>query len=153
MVSPLAGVSNEAWTEFVRALGAPECASAVSDGGNLGLFLFSPARLETLGAMRNIKRERVSGRQVVTGEFVPPMTQAQFLEDTNLQYRAFARSCQDYAPRVARYVDAPRLTLSGLLAVAHYAGVKGLRAWVGSREDRMFHPFTTASFERCNGFF
>lgn len=155
VTSPLPTVPDASWTNFVRLMGSPECATGKTDKGYLGLFLFSPARLAHFGAVTNVRRE--NGK--LEGDFVPPLTEPDFLRSPALQYRAFARSCGEYASRLARWpaplpeVDATRTTLSGLLAVAHRAGLKGLRRWLRSAEDRRLHPFTSAGFDLCNGLF
>lgn len=46
-----------------------------------------------------------------------------------------------------------KITLSGLLGVAHVAGLEGLVGWLEHREDRKRFPHTTATFAVTNGVF
>lgn len=158
-VSPIAGVAVDDWAEFVERMAEPSCAYIVNAAGFVGLFLFSMARLARLGVVANLRREpREDGTSKWVGEFVPPLTLEEFLESTDLQYRAFERSCVEYhralLPRtVPAMVDGIEVSLSGLLSVCHRAGEKGLAAWLSDPHDRLSHPFTTETFTRCNGVF
>lgn len=128
--SPLEGVGDEPWTEFVGLLGNPKNVSREALSGHLGLFLFHPLRLNRLGIISDGK----------------------FLRSPASQYRALVTSFQDYVPLLKRDVTARR-TLSGLLGVAHRAGLRATRKWIRSDDDKANHPFTTATFELVNGIF
>jgi hypothetical protein len=55
---------------------------------------------------------------------------------------------------VGTEVDGVPLTLSGVLSVAHRAGLPGLSSWVVNPRDRQrFSRNTTAYFTRGNGLF
>src|SRR4029077_2270565 len=61
---------------------------------------------------------------------------------------------------IGRAIDLPgdtagphTITLSGLLGVAHIAGLEGLVSWLEHREDRKRFPHTPAMFTRTNGVF
>jgi hypothetical protein len=128
--SPLEGVEDEPWTEFVGLLGNPKNVSREALSGHLGLFLFHPLRLSRLGITSDGK----------------------FLRSPAAQYRALVLSFKDYEPLLKRDVTAQR-TLSGLLGVAHRAGLRACRKWIRSDEDKANHPFTTSTFELVNGIF
>lgn len=128
--SPLEGVEDESWTEFVTLMGNPKTVGKEALSGHLGLFLFHPLRLNRLG---------------ITGD-------GRFLRSPAAQYRALVMSCEDYSPLLKRSVT-EKQTLSGLLGVAHRAGLRGARKWIKSDDDKAKHPFTTATFELVNGVF
>lgn len=157
--SPIPNVPDTAWAVFVESMAEPQCATIVNDAGFVGLFLFSMARLGALGVVTQLRREpRDDGGSAWVGEFVPPLTLDTFLGEPLLQYRAFKRSCAEYWKQleplvVPAVVDGTEVSLSGLLAVAHRAGFKGLSKWLMSAEDRIGHPFTTETFLKCNGVF
>jgi hypothetical protein len=157
--SPIPRVDDESWGVFVETMAEPACAGVVNDAGFVGLFLFSMARLGALGVVTRLRREpRDDGGSAWVGEFVPPLTLETFLSEPLLQYRAFKRSCGEYYRQleplvVPSVIDGVEASLSGLLAVAHRAGFKGLGKWLMSAEDRVGHPFTTETFLRANGVF
>lgn len=157
--SPIATVDHESWGVFVETMAEPACAGVVNDGGFVGLFLFSMARLGALGVVTQLRREpRDDGGSAWVGEFVPPLTLETFLGEPLLQYRAFKRSCAEYYKQLAlmtvpAFIDGTEVSLSGLLAVAHRAGFKGLTKWLVSAEDRIGHPFTTETYLKANGVF
>lgn len=128
--SPLDGVDSVAWTEFVTLMGNPLTVSKEALSGHLGLFLFHPLRLDRLG---------------ITGD-------GRFLRSPASQYRALELSCLDYQPFLKPKVTSNQ-SLSGLLGVAHRAGLRGARKWIRSADDKAKHPFTTATFELVNGIF
>ena len=128
--SPLEGVDDGAWTEFVTLMGNPKTVAREALSGHLGLFLFHPLRLNRLG---------------ITGD-------GRFLRSPAAQYRALVLSCTDYHPFLKPKVTEVQ-TLSGLLGVAHRAGLRGARKWIKSDDDKAKHPFTTATYELVNGIF
>ncbi len=155
--SEILGVSDEGWTAFAKAMRTAQ-PGAVSASNALGMFELKPRRLADLGLMRSISSTRsATGRMVWIGEFVAPLSQKKFLADPKLQYRAFAKSMSEYV-RGLRNGTIPRpdgghpegMTLSGVLAVLHRCGPKGLKNW--NEADKRF-PDTVALFERANGAF
>lgn len=154
--SEIDGVSDEAWTEFARALKTAE-PGAVSASNALGMFELRPRRLADLGIMRNVSMVRSPTKRMVwVGEFVKG-TQKQFLASPKAQYEAFAKS-------MGLYVDGLRdgsiarpdggvpdgMTLSGVLGILHRCGPSGLKNW--NDEDKRFDE-TIALFQRTNGIF
>lgn len=162
--SPLKGVTDEQWKAYLRALATPSHSGKVSAKLALGAFLFTYPRLADLGLVRNVRRATLNGRPVWTGDFVAPLTLERFLDSPTLQLEAMAKSAVDYAPKVrvlfdkylgARFVGATNqpATLSGLLAIAHRGGLKGLASWVKNEGDRAKFPNTTAAYNAANGIF
>lgn len=145
--SELAGIEDDAWTDFVLAMKTQEL-GAVSASNELGMFGLRPRRLADLGLMRNLKGVRSpTERMIWIGEWVPPLSEAKFLADPRLQYRAFCESMKRYAAGMGAIPDG--LSLSGALAVLHRCGPGGLETW--SREERF--PSTEALVEKTNGIF
>lgn len=158
--SPLPEVSDDAWTRYVRlmATGRP---NSVSPGGHLGVFGLGLRRLEDLGLVRNSRKVERDGRQVWEADWVSPHTLEGFLSDATLQYRAFVKHTLDHRRRIlerhaqaiGQSYAAKAATLSGLLAVAHQAGLQGLARWLENEGDRQRFPNTTAAFIRAAGIF
>lgn len=152
-------VPADRWTAFVRAMGNRK-AKDVDARGKFGMFGIGARRLVDLGLMRNPKKGTVNGQKGVwTAEWVPPHSQEKFLSSPEAQYRTFVASMIDYRRAINQQmqgkgqpapVNGKRVTLSGLLAVAHHAGMGGLEKWL-SGERRV--PVTTAAFERATEIF
>ncbi len=151
--SPLKNVSDAAWTRFVTAMRSAKLGD-VSPSNALGIFEIMPRRLADLGILVNTRRVKspVSGRTVVVGEFVAPLTEAAFLTCPVAQYNAFRDSVKDYAARIDRgELAVPAgLTKSGALAVLQRCGPSGLSTW--EDEKRRF-PATVAVVKRANEVF
>jgi hypothetical protein len=158
--SPLPEATDDVWTRYVRlmATGRPE---NISPGGHLGIFGLGPKRLEDLAFVRSSRKVERDGRQVWEAEWVAPYSLERFLGDGALQYKAFAKSTLDHRARILeRHADAvgktfatKTATLSGLLAVAHQAGLRGLARWLEDEGDRQRFPNTTAAFIKATGIF
>lgn len=155
--SPWADVTDDQWARMVKCLVAAPV-DHVSAKGALGMFLYDPRRLETLGLMTGVARD-AAGRWA--GEFTPPMTAARWLGSPRIQARTLARDMTRLRNRIeAQYADAigrdfmgRRATLSGLLAVAHATGPDRLGKWIASDSDRERFPNTTILYLRATGIF
>ena len=117
-------------------------------------------RLCDLGAMGNPRMVQHEGRQVWNADWIDPTSLRAFLDDGMTQYGLFAQSIQNYAEDAALRsmvgvtVDNSKATLSGLLTVAHRAGLPGLSSWVTDPKNRAkFRDNTTAHYARANGLF
>ena len=144
------------WRHFVRVLSVAS-PTYVGPRGHLGMFMYDPRRLETLGVMHNIRADE-SGKR--TGEFTPPFSASRWL-DPRVQGAVFQR---DMA-RMRRIVTAAHdseigkvhagrpATMSGLLAVAHAAGPAGLKSWLANDADKTRFRNTTAAYLRTTGIF
>jgi hypothetical protein len=153
--SPIEGVSDAAWTEFVLAMRVAALGT-VSANSDLGMFAMKPRRLADLGLVKDLKRERSPlGPMVWTG--VWKMSQEKFLASPSAQYSAFTRS-------MTRYVDALKagelplpeggvpedMSLSGMLAILHKCGPSGLRTW---NDEANRFELTITLYEATNGVF
>lgn len=147
--SPLPGVSNEAWVRFVSALEVQPI-RAVSDSGGLGAYDMRPRRLQELGLARVGKLTRsVRGRFKNECEFVPPLTQSQFLNDPVAQYRALVLSITSYHRDLTsgKLRKPEEMSLAGALAILH-RGMRGaLRSWPELfSETRALHDRARGAF-------
>lgn len=155
--SEIPNVSDEAWTCFVFAMKTAQ-PGAISASNALGMFELKARRLADLGLVKDIKRARSPlGRLMWVGEFVPPLTQRDFLSKSAVQYRTFVDSMRLYIDGLCNgTIVKPEggfpagMTLSGALAVLHRGGPNGLKGW--NDEDDRFED-TVALFERANGIF
>ncbi len=154
--SPIPDVSRDAWSKFVKAMMTGK-AGEVGPRGKVGLFQMSVRRLEDYGLMKNA---RMSGpKRMWTADWAVP--QQRFLADHRLQYKLFEKSMQNYAkqilerykPAVGTVFEGTRATLSGLLAVAHAAGIDGLGKWLKNDPPRAKFKATTEAYGRANGIF
>jgi hypothetical protein len=141
--SPIAGVSDDAWREFVMRLEreAPSYQSA----RHVGQYRQRRERLAELG----IDPKRILGS-----------AQAQRAAlDVDLidahRHAADGGLLGNLGRRIALPgSDAPRaITLSGVLGVIQCAGLDGAASWLESQRDRKRFPHTTQAFTRSNGVF
>jgi hypothetical protein len=149
--SELPGVDDARWTQFVRAMVCADC-DAVSESNAVGMFQFMPRRLHDLGLVKNINRSTgPTKRTIYVAVFVPPLTASKFLKNPDEQYRAFSKSCRDYATKISdgEIKKDPGMSLSGALAILHRAGPKGLDTWASGER----FPSTVSKFERIEGVF
>ena len=160
--SPLGTLANDAqWTQFVNANKAPGGPRSITPSFGIGWFAFGAKRLVDLGMMSHPRRGTYRGRSVWTGTWKPGLNINKFLADSLLQYRLFSQSMaryasmimQRYRPYIGRTVDGRRITLSGLMAVARYAGPRGLSSWLQNPAIRRKFTKTTEAFARLNGLF
>ena len=129
--SPLAGVSDEAWTRFVRALQVAALGAVTTARGHvLGCYEMRPLRLGDIGVMRGLRAETVNGARIWHGDFVPPIpTLEAFLASRDAQYDALVRSTVLYDADIAPGGAPKELGRAGGLAVLHRAGPKALASW------------------------
>ena len=151
--SPWKDVPSAAWTKFVKAMGDRKTKD-VDPRYRLGIFGIGARRLVDLGIMKNPKKTTWKDQKGVwLAEWLPPHSEEKFLSSPEAQYRSFMASMIDYRRSInQQFADKPapkpvsgkRVSLSGLLAVAHHAGMGGLGKWL-SGERRV--PATTKAFE------
>lgn len=158
LTTPFKQVPTIQWSKFVRLL-AKGKEGTITKGARYGLFLFGVRRLADLGLVTNVKRGTYRGQTVWTGMWVPPYSEAIFLESSRLQYRAFIKSMMEYAKKyiVARKqyptifkIGTMQITMSGFLAFAHLVGFLGA---INSLKSGNVKPDTLAFVKRANGLF
>ncbi len=158
--SPFSNVPGEAWTKYVNGQRSGKL-NTQSPGNYLGIWLMGARMLQDLGYMRNVKlvKRAETGKQVWDGEWISPYSLQRFLSDAALQYEAFRRMSErdanyiraKHAATLAAKQKLPVITLSGLMAVAKQAGLKGMDEWIANPSTRK--ASTTAQFEKFNGLF
>lgn len=152
LVSPLPGVPDASWTRFALGMATASPGSR-SARGHLGMFRMGLPRLEDLGYLKQKKAEG-TGAPVV--EWQAPLSEKVFLLSPELQYQAFSESMVDHRKQIlarhggalGRVLAGRPATLSGLLGVAHQAGLAGLDTWIAAGGDRKRYPNTTAAYVR-----
>lgn len=152
--SEIEDVSDEAWTKFVMLM-RTSAYGDVSATGALGAWEMRPKRLADLKLMANVRQVAGPGRTAWAGEFVGDLTQRKFLESPEAQYMAFAESMRRYAAglksgEISRASETEDMTTSGMLAILHRSGPRGLKNWSDRR--RRFSD-TVDLFDKVNGVF
>ncbi len=155
--SPFPGVSDYRWTKFVQlvATGKPK----VSASNHVGLFMFAWPRLVELDAAANLRKDD-NGRYLADMTLKPEMTVEDFAKHPLAQYRVFEASMKQYNTRLnpfRRYIgqtaEGKTVTWSGLLGIAHRAGIQALSSWLQNPDERKRFPNTTATFLKTTGVF
>lgn len=155
--SEIRNVSDAAWTNFVLTMKTAQLGS-ISASNDFGMFEIKARRLVDLGSAKDLRRARSpSNRLVWICEFVPPLTQREFLSSPSAQYDTFIKSTRAYIEGL-RDGSVPKpdggfpvgMSLSGALSILHRCGPSGLKGW-NDPDDRF--PNTAALFERTNGIF
>lgn len=129
--------------------------------GRMGMFLYDPRRLEVMGVVR-VTRGAGSRR---SGEFKSEKAHTLWLQAAT-QLAVFARDMAKmranvdaaHGSEVGRPHAGRVATLSGLLAVAHAAGLKNMGSWLASADgdasgDKMRFGNTTMAYLRATGIF
>lgn len=156
---PIDCLTRKAWLAFVRVF-VNRDSHAITPNFRLGAFEMTVPRLCDLGAMENLRLTHHNGWQVWDADWKKPASLVEFLDDALGQYELFAESIRRYSLDelvrgfVGTKIDEHTATLSGILAVAHRAGLPGLSSWIVNPKDRRrFSRNTTTYFERANGLF
>ena len=158
--SPFMAASDRAWTDFVRVL-AVQDPTARSPGGRIGRFDMHLRRLAEIGWVRGLRRG-ADGNLEAT--WVEPMTEARFLGDSWVQYRALVATLKQarlalvdrgvaVATGDASNNTASSISLSGVLALAYRLGADGAVKWMRSPTERARQRIATALFKSANGLF
>lgn len=152
-----AKIDRAGWEEFVSAMEtAPR--NKISARYKLGAFQMDARRLADVGVMTSARKVSYGPEMGVwMGKWAEGLSEKDFLGSIPLQYAAFVRSIRATAPKVSKYVgtvvEDKTATLSGLLGVAHVAGVTGVESWVADPGVRRRFAATTGVFHRTNGIF
>lgn len=138
--SPLQGVSNDDWTEFVVKLQTQD--PTYRDDKHVGAFHHSKRRISELG----LDPEKLGG-------------------DREAQYAALEADVKDASERYKRLINEwsgdvitlngqqMSVTRSGLYGLLKCAGFEGAKEWLTDENGRMRYPNTTAMFLNTNGLF
>lgn len=148
--SQLPGVSDDAWTRFVRAL-ETQPLDAVTGSGSLGCYEMRPKSLVDLGLMANL---RTSTSGALEGDFFLPLTQRRFLASPVAQFNALCDILERFDADIGRK-GVLGLSRSGALAVLHRAGRGGLKHWGGKKRwgSKVKHESTLALVTAVEGIF
>jgi hypothetical protein len=142
--SPLGGVSDESWRQFVARLSreAPEFSSS----RHVGQYRQRRERLAELGIDPRAIHESASAQRAA-------------LDADLADAHRHAAAGGVLADHLGRPVTVPgrdvpeTLTLSGLLGVIQCAGLEGAVGWLENPNDRKRYPHTTQAFLHTNGVF
>lgn len=133
-------------------------ADTVSEQGRIGLFGVGARRLAELGYMSKVQKiPWGESKEIFMGEFFPPLTLEKFLCAPLVQVQVFEQDMKERCDAIHRgelssFISS-EVTLSGILALTHSAGIKGALSWLLNGEDAEKFPNTTQNFARANGVF
>lgn len=158
--SPLRGVTDAAWTVYVRRSRSAR-PSAVTADGRHGCYGLTARELADVGQMTEARKAMDGGRARWAGVWAPGRSEAAFLADPDAQYDALAALTrlhtraigQRHVDLLGQVIEGRAATLSGLLGVARRAGLGGLRGWACDAAQRARFAETTAAYARLNGLF
>jgi hypothetical protein len=147
-VSPLDGVSTDAWQQFIAALEI-QPTGAVSESGGLGAYAIRPRRLVEIERAVNLRYVKKSSRYVHECDFELPWTKSKFLADPLAQYTVLARSMKLFYDALRRGdLTVPNgCSLAGALAILHVGGKGALKSF-----PKLFEH-TQTLYERAQGAF
>jgi hypothetical protein len=142
--SPLGGVSDDAWRQFVVRLSreSPQFASS----RHVGQFRQRRERLAELGIDPSMIHGSASAQRAALDA---DMSDA-------FHHAAAGGVLAEHMGRpiaVPGRDDAMPITLSGLLGVIQCAGIEGAVGWLERPGDRRRYPHTTQAFLHTNGVF
>lgn len=146
--------------EFAAILKSNRSPDADSKG-RVGVYAMSVQRLADLGVVQNPHKTGPRGQSTWTADWSERLPRERFLADETLQGAALGKSLRLYTDEIrdkfgsviGKKLGNATVTLSGLLAVAHVAGIRGLQTWLGDPKVREKFPGTTGLFSKANGLF
>jgi hypothetical protein len=152
--SPIEAITPQQWNEFVEKMRTGELGS--EGKGRFGAFQIGVRRLVDFGLMGN-PQKLADGTW--TGTWIYP--KEKFLKNPKIQYKVFERSMvayrkvimEKFLKAINSQVQGRAATMSGLLAVAHFAGSQGLEKWLSSQELRRKFKATTNAYLSANNIF
>lgn len=148
MNSPIAGISNEAWTGFAQRVAREQ--PSFTSARHVGQYRQRRERMVELG----FDPEAIGGS--------PDLQRAALAADMSDAYRHVNDSglIAEYNGMTIDIPGAPsgepvpiEVTLSGIMGVVQAAGLQGAVGWLADPTDRRRFPHTTAAFLRTNGVF
>lgn len=142
--SPIAGVPDDAWREFVTRLDRES--PLFNSSRHVGRYRQRRERLAELGIDPNVLLGSAQGQRAAID-----------VDLADAHHHAAAGGL--IAEHLGRPISVPGLegntgiTLSGLLGVIQCAGLEGAVGWLERASDRRRYPHTTQAFARTNGVF
>lgn len=146
MSSPIGGVPNEAWSDFVARIAREQV--TFTSPHHVGQFRQRRSRLAELGIDPG---SVVGSPEAQASALCADMGDAyRHAVDSGLvaEYRGMAVEIP--ASGMAQPIE---VTLSGVMGVIQAAGIEGAAGWLEDPEDRRRFPHTTQAFLRTNGVF
>lgn len=163
--SPISGVSDNQWHMFVRKMKSGRVGS-ISPKFKLGFFHIGMRRMQDLGFAENVELTDWKEGKAWIGQLVDAERVEDFLLHPRYQYDVFESSMVDhayntknrYGDHIGKEVELPNgekviVSWSGLLGLAHQAGLKAVGKWLKDPEDRKKFENTTKMFTRVTGIF
>lgn len=141
--SPLGGVPDGAWREFVSRLARE--APTFSSSRHVGQYRQRRERLAELGIDPRAIQAAAAQRAALDADLAD--AHQRLVETGDLQTHVGRRIAVPGAD------DAQTATLSGILGVVQCAGLDGAIGWLERSNDRKRYPHTTQAFLRTNGVF
>lgn len=141
--SPLGGVPDGAWHEFVSRLSRE--APTFNSSRHVGQYRQRRERLAELGIDPRAIQSTTAQRAALDADLVD--AHQRLVETGDLQTHVGRRIAVPGAD------DAQTATLSGILGVVQCAGLDGAIGWLERSNDRKRYPHTTQAFLRTNGVF
>lgn len=141
--SPIAGISDDAWRQFVMCLAREE--STFNSSRHVGQY--------------RQRRERLADLDIDPEEILGSAEAQRMALDADLvdaHHHAVGGGLVDYVGRavvIPGQAEPVTITLSGLLGVIQCAGLDGAVGWLEKSGDRKRYPHTTQVFTRTNGVF
>lgn len=137
--SPVEGILNDDWRMFVEVSKIES--SDFNKNNTIGMFRQNKKRLQKLGIEPSNVKTPIDQYNAFEAECV------QLLSEGNSLIK------QSVAMPIEVDGESVPITLSGLLAVMHHAGVENAAKWLDSSDERRKFPNTTEAFKRSNGCF
>lgn len=152
-------LDDSLWTKYVKSV-ISAGQMTISPNYNLGMFLINMRTLQDYNYAKNVVKQDYKGKKVWKGDFTGPYSLDKFLSDANLQYDVFVKMTRDHYKSImdkygesvksgTKDIDGVPATLSGLLAVAKFAGLGGLAKWYAGDRKKA----TTDAFLKSNDIF
>ena len=141
--SPITGVSDSQWTEFVKRSKWGN-KDTRTDSKLYGWFLFTLEDLKDFAGIDNPTEDRLN----------------QFLSSSDEQYAAMVAMTKNHEGYIKRssirgaignQFDGEAITMSGLLGLSHQLGLRGLENWLADGSVRTNE--TIEAFQSTNGAF
>jgi len=141
--SPLKGVSNEDWEEFVKKIRTQE--PGYKSDKHVGVYHHNRERLIQLG-YDNVSLFDLEGSEDLQYQAIE--------KDMADNYTRQAKLISDYCGDVVSIdgADYP-VTASGVLGLLKSAGTKNAESWLTNPDERKAFPHTTKTFLQTNGVF